>query len=186
MNTNRNITMTRKTKSKAGVPKEEILVLRSTGMSKLNIAIELEINISWVNSVLKDHDPNPHKKTRVKQILELYDQGLTYEEIAETLDVTKGYVQSQISTHAQSFQPLGRLNNHTSDMTHDERKRRQHLMFEFLKEKGADSVWVTVMRDNKYKIEARNVACARKLRDVFKNGEIIHTSKRYIIVTKIF
>jgi hypothetical protein len=175
------------TTPKADIFNDKILDMRKAGMSKENIAFELGIDKRIVYRALEDVDPKPAVKPKLEQVLELYDEGLTYEEIAQAVGWKVKSVRVQISLHSKTFQPIGKL-NHFKRMSQAEYRLRKRQMTGFLMAQGAwtKGMGVWVMHDHQYKLEIGSAEDADKLRALFPKAEIAAIKKHYWIVRKVF
>lgn len=167
--------------------KEKILDLRAQRVSKQNIAFQLEIPRARVDEVLDQHDPKPEAMDKVKErTIELYEQGFTYEEISKAVDRSMDYVRRIARNFSKSFQPLKKLNSGKQPKeTIQHVKKRRQLMTTFLIENGV-TAWLSVMRDDQYHINYDKLEEAQKILKLFTKSEIISSTRRRIIVRKIF
>lgn len=166
--------------------KEKVYQLREKGLSKENIAFELEVHKSIVYRILEAHDPKPAKKSRVRQILDLYDTGMIYEEIATDMGIKAKTVAAIVSHYSPTFQPVGKLNYRPrTTMTEGEQRQRRRRMGDFLKGEGVHDAVCVVMRDDLYRLEPNNAECHSKLLALFPKKDIVRVGRHYIIVRKI-
>lgn len=167
--------------------KEKVFQLRQQGLSKENIAFELEVHKSIVYRILGEHDPKPAKKSRIRQILDLYDTGMTYEEIAKQMGVKKASVAAIASRYSETFQPVGKLNYRPkTTMTEAEQRNRRRLMGDFLRGEGIRTVVCIAMRGDLYRIEYQSEECRSKVLALFTKENIVRVGKYHTVVRKMF